>query len=527
MSSLDEYLKKAGLDSSTKSNLDSYLEKARPTERTPAFQKKSVLLPKEKKSALSKIGGAVKDVVKETVSSAVTIPARIPQAIAMVAGANEEDIDRVSSKLSGGLIAPVPRNAGDVYKDVGRVVETGAFAIPGSTAVKLGVGGAVSGLGVSMREGNPILSKDTALNVGVGGAFGYGLGKVIPKILPKFSNPNALSKTDEIEIAPEFKGEKKSPVVETLEPTHKPVVKTEVQTEARVPVRGEVPAVEPKRMFNLGEAGRKWGEMGYTINQLPKLAARLPQAERYTMEEIVSAVGRLKPKGEVSKTSIFNEKPYVGVQDTTNKPMMIEAKRTPLSPEEITPPTQPVQQVPQQVANQSTETTNAQQVLKKLDEQDTVEDIVERQTNREQERVALSGGLDEMEDVVFRGAEPRAGSNKSAYLRVLQAEAQRLAEQGDNRLMKKLATSPVGINIEREAGQSLQSLVINSKNNIARIIDDLKVRMLESKVPSGVKDAVAYQRREVKKLKDELVELTKGQLTKDDISEVISSIICK
>jgi len=103
-------------------------------------------------------------------------------------GATPEQINKVNL---GGIIAPVPQNAGDVEKDIGRGIETVALGTGAPIA-----GGAAFGLGSSLEQGNDLLSTQTLTNTLLGMGMGKALdlvgkpllnaaGKVIGKITPQ------------------------------------------------------------------------------------------------------------------------------------------------------------------------------------------------------------------------------------------------------------------------------------------------------------------------------------------------------
>lgn len=148
----------------------------------------------------SKIGQFVKGLV----SAPLTMVARPFQAVAELTGASSEDVDKFSSKISGGLIAPVPQNYGDVKKDVGRAAQTVALGA-GPAA-----GGLAFGVGSSIEQGNNLLSPETALQgvLGVAGGKLLGLvgqpllsatGKVIGKITPEIVKGVAQQGTKAVE----------------------------------------------------------------------------------------------------------------------------------------------------------------------------------------------------------------------------------------------------------------------------------------------------------------------------------------
>lgn len=114
--------------------------------------------------------GGLGGFLKGLASAPATLLARPFQAVAGLAGANLEDIDKFSSKYSGGLVAPTPKNFGDVNKDIGRGIQT----------VSLGLGpvsaGAGIGLGTSIEQGAS--TSQTALNTAGGAVAGKLLGLV-------------------------------------------------------------------------------------------------------------------------------------------------------------------------------------------------------------------------------------------------------------------------------------------------------------------------------------------------------------
>lgn len=133
-------------------------------------------------------GNAVGNFVKGVISAPATLVARPIQLAAELAGATPEQVNKVNL---GGIIAPVPENAGDVKKDVGRAIQTVALGTGAPIA-----GGAAFGVGSSLEQGNDLFSAQTALQGVVGAAAGKVLdlvgkplldatGKVIGTITPK------------------------------------------------------------------------------------------------------------------------------------------------------------------------------------------------------------------------------------------------------------------------------------------------------------------------------------------------------
>lgn len=504
----------------------------------PVGAKKPQPLPE--KSLISKIGTAVKDVAKEVVSSAVTIPARIPQAAASLAGASNEDINRVSSKLSGGLIAPVPESGADVMKDVGRAVETAAFAIPGSTAVKLGVGGAVSGLGASVRQGNDVFSKETAMQTALGGGFGYGLGKILPKIVPKFSNKVAKTET---EIAEEV-----APKIEEAQKT----ITAKFGEEHKIPIttygKGEVviPKASPRKL-TVREAGESLGKQGFSMPQYGKIMSELsekfPKANGLFTQQQISKVSSkympdLPPTFQ-SNAIIKDNKNFTGVLKPLRGEVTIPPPQ-PTTPGGILRGTQaksvePIPSAEQIKTGNVVEgkgiTQEKEAAFQRIVKSEESVPLRERQTNAEQVRIALTERIEDIEDVVLRGREPLPGSNKGAYWSVLADEAEKRAKLGDMSLAMKISSSNAPANLARETGQTLQSFNLVAKNNIFKAINELKMKMLENKVPSSMKkDIPAFQAAEIDKFKKEyqkiMEEVASVKLTKEELTSVFNSMLC-
>ena len=97
--------------------------------------------------------GVLKRLAKGIISPVATIAARPFQAVAELAGASSTSVDEFSSKISGGLIAPVPHTVKDLAKDVGRGIETVSLGLGGG-AVKQGVqSGIRQGVGAAVKQG--------------------------------------------------------------------------------------------------------------------------------------------------------------------------------------------------------------------------------------------------------------------------------------------------------------------------------------------------------------------------------------
>lgn len=141
--------------------------------------------------------GGVGGFLKSMVAAPVTLAARPFQAVAQLAGASSEAVDAFSSKYSGGLVAPVPQNASDVVKDIGRGVQTVAYGVgaPLAAGAAFGAGTALESQGsdaLTSVEGVTDTLKSTLLGLGAGKALQLvgkpllnAAGKVIGTITPK------------------------------------------------------------------------------------------------------------------------------------------------------------------------------------------------------------------------------------------------------------------------------------------------------------------------------------------------------
>ncbi len=154
--------------------------------------------------------GGVGGFLKSLVSAPATLVARPFQAVAELAGASPEAVDKFSSKYSGGLVAPVPQNASDVVKDVGRGVQTVAYGVGAPLAA-----GAAFGAGSSLEsQGSDALTTvggitntltSTLLGMGAGKALELvgkpllnAAGKVIGTITPKTLQDVAAKGSDAV-----------------------------------------------------------------------------------------------------------------------------------------------------------------------------------------------------------------------------------------------------------------------------------------------------------------------------------------
>jgi len=148
--------------------------------------------------------GMIKSMAKAIVSPVATMLARPFQAGAALLGASGESIDKWTKNNLGDWVAPTPKNMGDVKQDVGRGMQTVALGM-GPVS-----GGAAFGTGMSLEQGNDLLSTETAINAGLGLAGGKlldlvgkpllnGAGKAIGVITPAILKDVASKGTQAVE----------------------------------------------------------------------------------------------------------------------------------------------------------------------------------------------------------------------------------------------------------------------------------------------------------------------------------------
>lgn len=126
-------------------------------------------------------------------------------AASAILAADQKREEKAQTESSfGGLVAPIPKNAADVQKDVGRAAQTIALGTGAPIA-----GGALFGAGASLEQGNDLLSAQTAIDTVLGAAGGKVLdwvgkpilnaaGKVVGAITPKIIKDVAAGGADAI-----------------------------------------------------------------------------------------------------------------------------------------------------------------------------------------------------------------------------------------------------------------------------------------------------------------------------------------
>ncbi len=142
--------------------------------------------------------GILKSMAKGIISPVATLAARPIQLGAELLGASSETVDRVSNKVSGGLVAPTPKGIKDVVRDVGRGAEAISLGVGGGGVVKAGLkglvkegaiqgakGGALYGGGSALEQGKGVggVIKDTAIGGLSGGVLGGAIVGAVPASL--------------------------------------------------------------------------------------------------------------------------------------------------------------------------------------------------------------------------------------------------------------------------------------------------------------------------------------------------------
>lgn len=169
----------------------------------PSFSEWKKSQPPAKPTLGSKVVKVGKEVVKGIISPVVTTVARPFQAVAELAGASAEDVNKYNL---GGLIAPVPQNANDVVKDIGRAAQVPLLGVGGATlgagkglATIAGrealIGAGVGASGAIEQGGLNTTGKDLL----IGSAVGAGIGAAVPVVGAGISKAFSKSTTKAIE----------------------------------------------------------------------------------------------------------------------------------------------------------------------------------------------------------------------------------------------------------------------------------------------------------------------------------------
>ena len=156
-------------------------------------------------------------------------------------------------------------------------------------------------------------------------------------------------------------------------------------------------------------------------------------------------------------------------------------------------------------------------------QKEIVNNVFERQKNKGQEAVIDALDDQHIEDVVFRGAQPKNNVPREAYLAKLQNKADEMARNGDTSLADRVSKS----NLFSQAGQGLQAAQITTKGGLSGTLREVR-RQLEDTLPSSTK---AKKKVEVSKIGSQLseaLESFKNTLpSKADLLDAIEKIKCR
>lgn len=240
-----------------------------------------------------KVIGVGKELVKGAVEPVLTMAARPIQLAAELLGASDEQVNEFTKTHFGDWIAPTPQNAGDVYKDVGRGIQTALTAGFGATAKSaLGLAsskgitpalkllakegaleGAGFGLGASMEQGNDIVSKNTLKNV----ALGAGIGAITPVALRGASK---LLKGKGTKVASEVAEEVTTPI-DTTSTTIPPSSVIPETPKVTPDADGFIPYQPPKQKELINDSVKY-------LNEQIKINPDLPVEEQIKFREFAS-----------------------------------------------------------------------------------------------------------------------------------------------------------------------------------------------------------------------------------------------
>lgn len=144
--------------------------------------------------------GFLSSVAHGIIDPVATMVARPFQAIAELAGASSEDVDKFSKEHLGGFVAPVPQNASDVVKDIGRGAQTVALGMPVGTLGGAAKAGAVMGAGGGLEQNPSVSGAVTGGLLGAGLGLGGGLVSKALGAIPKSLTSSAFKDLSPQEI---------------------------------------------------------------------------------------------------------------------------------------------------------------------------------------------------------------------------------------------------------------------------------------------------------------------------------------
>jgi len=534
---------------------------------------------------IDKAKGVGISLVKGVVEPVATMVARPIQLGAQLLGASDEEVNRFTKEKFGDWIAPTPQNTQDLYKDVGRGVQTALTGGIGST-LKSAVGvaatkgvapaigglakvgaleGAGFGLGVSMEQGNDILSKETAQNVALGAGIGVvapvafkGLGRLMKGKAGRALEDAAIKEAENLKLQKEYNlqhfGTESGVPLNNVEPlpigyrdASTPLELPAPRTKEQIPIelpspgileaqanqRASLPTPELPKSPLVQEAEKFASKSEYVkfktnnqdalsflvkkSNKTYKLNQPLP--EKLSVKQLARIWEEAHPLSETAaKKPLKTVSEYV----QTQKPPTVtpEAPITkPIAPEvPVTTPEAPVirSNLPtpkENIAKGSVE------ILKKDIPENATDELRQyiNTTNEQQIKEVMSHDFAYQKDIALGRKTPLPGeAPPTAYRAHLENIAQEMANKGDVSLAEELSKTKV---VKSESGAALQSNQISSKNNIVEILSDVRKAMTD-KIPNSGKI--------ISKLESDLkmaIEKTKTQPLAKPTREVLMSIL--
>lgn len=191
-------------------------------------------------------------------------------------------------------------------------------------------------------------------------------------------------------------------------------------------------------------------------------------------------------------------------------------KDTPVKKPKVTEPTPTIESTPTPTEVTPDKVSKVNRISKDLNE-------FEGQTNAQQIAEIEAMDVNIAKKVALGKMESPNGIPSTAYLAVLENQADELAKTGDYSLAMELADSNLG----KKAGQNLQAMNIASKDSFVGILRDLKNSMEEALPKTAKKNKL----REVQSIKDNLnntlndIDIAKPP--KNMIEKALSELICK
>lgn len=508
---------------------------------------------------VSKVGNVMKELAKAVVEPVATMTARPIQLGAELLGASDESVNEFTKKYFSDWVAPTPQNAKDVYKDVGRGIQTVLTGGLGTTAKsalglatkkgattglgKLSTTGAIEGagfgLGASMEQGNDILSKDTAKSV----ALGTGVGAVLPVAF------KGLGKVIQGAEKPIIKD-----TIQAVDNTKPPVTETGIKPTETV-------TTQPTYYRGGGELDiSKVTDEGISISKSKNIASSYGKVSEFNISkdakipnerdiEIVAqklfptdnpklSVELLKMNtGFTNNPKILNafkEAGFDAIDYSIIDPFFDQAEIRILNPKILQPKSQLTEQVDGFVKSQTQpQTVNTS---KESIRSNTVEQL-KRDSNYEsvsqEERQYLESNFEQytkeieskdfnyQRDVALGRIQPEPNTAPAtAYRAYMENFANDMALKGDDSLQRELSKTNV---VRSEAGAVLNALKITDKNNPTAMLSDIRQEVYK-KIPYS--DTKLNNIYETIKSKINDIKLDDIKITKQIVKDILEELKC-